>query len=132
MQARILELARQDLPDAEVAKVLTGEGYRSPRCSQALVRTVQVFRQHHRVLRGASRTHPRHIPGWLTMAELARRVQVSRSWIERQIWKGTIVVARDAAAKRHLFPDTGETIAALQQLKSGEIDCLSFPPNANK
>ena len=101
MQARILELARQGLADAEVAEVLTGEGYRSPRASRVLARTVQVFRQRHRVLRGASRTHPRHIPGWLTMAELARRVQVPRSWIERRIWNGTIAAARDAADKRY-------------------------------
>jgi len=109
LQARILELARQGLTDAEAARVLTEEGYRSPRGSQVLTRTVQVFRQHHRVLRGASRTHPRHIPGWLTMAELARRLQVSRCWIERRIWNGTIAITRDAAAKRYLFPDTTAT-----------------------
>jgi len=132
MQARILELARQGLTDTEVAEVLTGEGYRSPRCSHVLARTVQVFRQRHRVLRGASRTHPRHIPGWLTMAELARQVQVPRCWIERRIWNGTIAVARDAAAKRYLFPDTEETIAALQRLKSGQADHLDFAPNTTK
>ena len=117
MQARMLELARQGLADAEVAKVLTSEGYRSPRCSHVLVRTVQVFRQRHRVLRGASRTHPRHIPGWLIMAEMAKRLQVSWSWIERRISNGTIVIARNAAAKRYLFPDTKEGIVVLQRLK---------------
>jgi DNA invertase Pin-like site-specific DNA recombinase len=132
MQARMLELARQGLTDAEAAKVLTSEGYRSPRCSHVLVRTVQVFRQRHRVLRGASRTHPRHIPGWLTMAEMAKRLQVSRSWIERRISSGTIVIARDAAAKRYLFPDTKESIAALQRLKSGKIDHLNLGPNISK
>jgi DNA invertase Pin-like site-specific DNA recombinase len=132
MQARMLELARQGLTDAEAAKVLTSEGYRSPRCSHVLVRTVQVFRQRHRVLRGASRTHPRHIPGWLTMAEMAKRLQVSRSWIERRISNGTIVIARDVAAKRYLFPDTKESIAALQRLKSGKIDHLNFEPNISK
>ena len=132
MQARMLELARQGLTDAEAAKVLTSEGYRSPRCSHVLVRTVQVFRQRHRVLRGASRTHPRHIPGWLTMAEMAKRLQVSRSWIERRISNGTIVIARDAAAKRYLFPDTKESIAALQRLKSGKIDHLNLGPNISK
>lgn len=132
MQARILELARQGLTDAEAAAVLTGEGYRSPRCGHVLARTVQVFRQRQRVLRGASRTHPRHIPGWLTMSELARRAQVPRCWIERRIWNGTIVITRDAAAKRYLFPDTEDTITALQRLKSGQIDRLAFAPNASK
>ena len=132
MQRRMLELARQGLTDAEVADTLTREGHRSPRCGHVLTRTVQVFRQRRRVLRGASRTHPRHVPGWLTMAELARRLQVSRCWIERRIWNGTIVIARDAAAKRYLFPDTDETVAALRRLKSGEADRLSFASSASK
>jgi hypothetical protein len=66
------------------------------------------------------------------MAELARRVQVTRCWIERRIWNGTIAVARDAAAKRTLFPDTEETIAALQRLKSGQVDHLDFASNTSK
>jgi Recombinase zinc beta ribbon domain len=132
LQARILELARRGLTDAEAAKVLTEEGYRSPRGSRVLARTVQVFRQRHRVLRGASRTHPRHIPGWLTMAELARRLQVSRYWIERRIRGGTIAIPRDAEAKRYLFPDTEATIAALRKLKSGKTDHLNLGPNTNR
>jgi hypothetical protein len=132
LQARILELARRGLTDAEAAKVLTEEGHRSPRGSRVLARTVQVFRQRHRVLRGASRTHPRHIPGWLTMAELARRLQVSRYWIERRIRGGTIAIPRDAAAKRYLFPDTEATIAALRKLKSGKTDHRNLGPNTNR
>jgi hypothetical protein len=131
MQARILELAHQGLTDLEAAKVLTTEGYRSPRCSRVLPRTVQVLRQRHRVLRGVSRTHPHHIPGRLTMAELARRLQVSRYWIERRIRDGTIRIVWDAEAKRYLFPDTEATIAALQQLKSGKAGQIYIALNAN-
>jgi hypothetical protein len=132
MQRRMLELARQGLTDAEVADILTREGHRSPRCSHVLVRTVQVFRQRHRVLRGASRTHPRHVPGWLTIAELARRLQVSRYWIERRLGGGRIAISRDDAAKRYLFPDTEDSMAALQRLKSGEIQHVDFAQNADR
>jgi DNA invertase Pin-like site-specific DNA recombinase len=132
MQRRMLELARQGLTDAEVADILTREGHRSPRCSHVLVRTVQVFRQRHRVLRGASRTHPRHVPGWLTIAELARRLQVSRCWIERRLGGGRIAISRDDAAKRYLFPDTEDSMAALQRLKSGEIQHVDFAQNADR
>jgi DNA invertase Pin-like site-specific DNA recombinase len=132
MQRRMLELARQGLTDAEVAGILTREGHRSPRCSHVLVRTVQVFRQRHRVLRGASRTHPRHVPGWLTIAELARRLQVSRCWIERRLGGGRIAISRDDAAKRYLFPDTEDSMAALQRLKSGEIQHVDFAQNADR
>ena len=132
MQRRMRELARQGLTDAEVADILTREGHRSPRCSHVLVRTVQVFRQRHRVLRGASRTHPRHVPGWLTIAELARRLQVSRYWIERRLGGGRIAISRDDAAKRYLFPDTEDSMAALQRLKSGEIQHGDFAQNADR
>ena len=131
MQVRMLELARQGLTDVEAAEVLSMEGYRSPRATQVLPRTVQNFRHRHRVLRGASRTHPRHIPGWLTMAELARRLQVDRCWLERRIHDGTIRITRDTEAKRYLFPDTEATIAALQQLKSGKTDHIHVALKAN-
>ena len=127
----MLELARQGLTDVEAAEVLTTEGYRSPRAKQVLPRTVQNFRHRHRVLRGASRTHPRHIPGWLTMAELARRLQVNRCWIERRIHDGTIRIIRDNEAKRYLFPDTEATIVALQQLKSGKTDHIHIGSKAD-
>ena len=131
MQARMLDLTRQGLTDVEAAKRLTAEGYRSPRGSRVLPRTVQVFRQRHRVLRGTSRTHPHHIPGWLTMAELARQLQVSRYWIEHRIHDGTIRIVWDAEAKRYLFPDTAATITALQQLKSGQTSHIHIAPKAN-
>ncbi len=66
------------------------------------------------------------------MAELARRVQAPRCWIERRSWNGTIAVTRDTAAKRYLFPDTEETIAALQRLKSGQVDHLDLAPSTSK
>ena len=132
MQARLLELARQGVADAAIADMLTREGHRSARCSYVPVRTVQIVRQRYRVLRGASRTHPRHLPGWLTIAELARQLQVSRSWIDRRIRDGTISIRRDVAAKRYLFPDTEDSRAALQRLKSGEANHLDFVPSANQ
>src|SRR5215203_5093712 len=131
-QARLLELARQGMADAAIADLLTREGHRSARCSYVPVRTVQIVRQRHRVLRGASRTHPRHLPGWLTIAELARQLQVSRSWIDRRIRDGTIAIDRDVAAKRYLFPDTEDSRAALQRLKSGEAHHLDVAPSANQ
>jgi hypothetical protein len=132
MQARLLELARQGVADAAIADLLTREGHRSARCSYVPVRTVQIVRQRHRVLRGASRTRPRHLPGWLTIAELARQLQVSRSWIDRRIRDGTIAIRRDVAAKRYLFPDTEDSRAALQRLKSGKAHHLDFAPSANQ
>jgi hypothetical protein len=57
---------------------------------------------------------------------------VSRSWIDRRIRDGTIAIRRDVAAKRYLFPDTEDSRAALQRLKSGEAHHLDFAPSANQ
>ncbi len=60
------------------------------------------------------------------MAELVRRLQVSRYWIEQRIRDGTIAIERDAEVQRYLFPDTKATITAFQQLKSGKTNHLEF------
>jgi DNA invertase Pin-like site-specific DNA recombinase len=124
MEARLLALARQGADDATIAAQLTREGYRSARCDHVSADTVRHIRHQHRVLRDWRRAHPRHVPGWLTMAELARRLRVSRDWLERRIRNGTIAIARDAASGRLLFPDTDVTLAHFQELKAGLVDHL--------
>jgi DNA invertase Pin-like site-specific DNA recombinase len=128
MEARLLELARQGMSDASIAAQLSREGYRSARCDHVPVGTVHHIRQHHRVLRGCRRARPYHVPGWLTMAELVRRLQVPRDWIERRIRKGTIAITRDAASGRFLFPDTDATLARFEALKAGLVDHLDCLP----
>jgi DNA invertase Pin-like site-specific DNA recombinase len=132
MEARLLELARQGVDDAAIATLLTREGYRSARRSYVPVRTIRLVRQRHRVLRPSRPTHPRHIPGWLTIAELARQLQVSRHWIDRRIRDGTIAIDRDAATQRYLFPDTADTLAGFRGLKAGEVHRLDFARQADQ
>ena len=129
MEARLLALARQGADDATIAAQLTREGYRSARCDHVSADTVRHIRHQHRVLRDWRRAHPRHVPGWLTMAELARRLRVSRDWLERRIRNGTIAIARDAASGRLLFPDTDVTLAHFQELKAGLVDHLDYLPS---
>ena len=74
----------------------------------------------------------RHISGWLTIARVAQSLQVSTSWVKRRIRNGIISVQRDPHDKRFLFPDTAESIAALQELKSGVRDHLVIAPRANR
>jgi DNA invertase Pin-like site-specific DNA recombinase len=129
MEARLLALARQGADDATIAAQLTREGYRSARCDHVSADTVRHVRHQHRVLRDWRRAHPRHVPGWLTMAELARRLRVSRDWLERRIRNGTIAIARDAASGRLLFSDTDVTLAHFQELKAGLVDHLDYLPS---
>ena len=129
MEARLLALARQGADDATIAAQLTREGYRSARCDHVSADTVRHIRHQHRVLRDWRRAHPRHVPGWLTMAELARRLRVSRDWLERRVRNGTIAIARDAASGRLLFSDTDVTLAHFQELKAGLVDHLDYLPS---
>jgi hypothetical protein len=131
MEARLLDLARQGVDDATIAAQLTAEGHRSARCGHVPVDTVRHIRESHRVLRDWRPTHPWHIPGWLTLAELARKIQVSRDWIERRIRNGRITIVRDAETRRFLVPDTDATLARFEALKSGAVDHLDCTQSTN-
>ena len=132
LQTRLLDLARQGFDDATIATMLTKEGHRSARRDYVPVRTVQILRQHHRILRQSWTGWPRTVPGWLTIREVAAQLQVSRHWIIRRINNGTIAITRNAAGRQYLFPDTTTTLAALQELKSGVRKHLSIEQVANK
>jgi hypothetical protein len=125
MEARLLDLARQGVDDAAIAELLTREGYRSPQCGHVPVGTVRTIRQRCRVLRNTT-GHSLHIPGWLTIAELARRLACSRNWIHSQISNGIITIARNPDAHRYLFPDTDDTVARFKELKAHKIHSLRF------
>jgi DNA invertase Pin-like site-specific DNA recombinase len=125
MVARLLDLARQGVDDAEIAELLTREGYRSPQRGHVPVGTVRTIRQRCRVLRNTT-GHSLHIPGWLTIAELAKRLACSRNWIHSQISNGTITIARNPDARRYLFPDTDDTVARFKELKAHKIHSLHF------
>ena len=127
MEARLLDLARQGLDDATIAARLTSEGHRSARRGSCPRGNSPPYPTAPSRAAKQRRTHPRHIPGWLTMAELARRLQVSRNWIERRIRNGTISIVRDAATHRLLFPDTDDTLASFTELKAGAVDPSTAP-----
>ena len=125
MEARLLDLARQGVDDAAIAELLTREGYRSPQCGHVPVGTVRTIRQRCRVLRNTT-GHSLHIPGWLTIAELAKRLACSRNWIHSQISNGTITISRNPDAHRYLFPDTDDTVVRFKELKAHKIHSLHF------
>ncbi len=87
--------------------------------------TVRTIRQRCRVLRNTT-GHSLHIPGWLTIAELAKRLACSRNWIHSQISNGTITISRNPDAHRYLFPDTDDTVVRFKELKAHKIHSLHF------
>jgi predicted DNA-binding protein YlxM (UPF0122 family) len=121
MEETILSLARRGKTDQEIAEHLTRQGHRSPKGPIVLRSTVQIIRLRHRILTKRSQSHPRRIPGHLTVPQVAERLQVSKHWIYDRIHNGTIQLERGADSKLFLFPDAPMTITLLEQLRAGEI-----------
>ena len=126
MESRILQLAAEEHGDDEVAQQLTREGYRSPMRSVVLRSTVQIIRLRHRVFAKRSQSHPRQVPGQLTVPQLAERLEISRYWIYDRINNGTIQVAKDKELNLYLFPDQPKTLERFRKLIAGKLHNLRF------
>ena len=127
MEARILEMAGRAVVDDRIAAALTAEGYRSPMRDHLLPSTVKGIRLRSGIMQKRSQSHPRSIPGRLTVPQLADRLQIGCHWIYDRIHNGTIAVRRDPATRLYLFPDTPDTLDHFRQLYAGEIPNLQVP-----
>src|SRR5689334_22446469 len=81
LEARILELARAGRGDEAIAAELTADGHRSPMRERVLASTVRIIRLRHGVLLKRSQSHPRRLPGRLTIPQLAAQLGVRAHWI---------------------------------------------------
>jgi hypothetical protein len=126
IEESILDLARQGRSDEEIARCLTERGHHSPRHTGVLCSSVRIVRLRHGLLRDRRQSHPRQVPGFLTIPQLTARLGLARSWIYDRIHNGTIQVAPDAVRKLYLFPDTPETLTRFRRLRAGKLDSLRF------
>ena len=126
MERRILALSKKGHTDAEIAEQLTAAGYRSPMRDHVLPSTVKGIRLKHRILIQRSQSHPRRIPGHLTVPQIARALGVRKHWIYDRIHNGTIQVTRNAETGLYLFPDHPVTIEQFKQLQTGKLHNLRF------
>lgn len=131
LEQHILTLHQQGLDDDTIAQRLTAQGYRSPlHPTRLLTSTVKGIRLKHRVFVTRSQSHPRRIPGSLTVPQVAAALAISPYWFYDRIKKGVIVVNRDPATRLYLFPDIPETLDQCRHLLAGSVSRLSFdsPP----
>ena len=126
LEARILELARASHSDEVIAAELTAAGHRSPMRKRVLPSTVRIIRLRHGILLKRSQSHPRRLPGRLTIPQLAAQLGVSAHWIYDRVHNGTIAIARDERTGLYLFPDAPGTLDGLQKLRAGELDRIAF------
>lgn len=121
MEATILRLARKGQSDSDIAATLTSQGHRSPHAAMVLPSTVKIIRLRHRLFQRQCQSHPRRVKGYLTIPQLAEKLNIPRHWISDRIHNGTIVVAKDAKTKCYLFPDNVETLRQFRKLIEGKI-----------
>jgi hypothetical protein len=126
MEKEILRLAKAGKTDEEIAALLTQQGHRSPKHATVLPSTVRILRLRHGLLRERRQSHPRHIPGRLTVPQVARATGLTPHWIYDRIHNGTIRVTRDRKTRLYLFPDEPKTITLFKQLQAGALQKLRF------
>ena len=127
MEATLLELSQQGKSDEDIAAHLTAYGHRSPKNPQAVLpSTVKTLRLKHRLFQKRSQSHPRRLPGYLTIPQIAQALDVTAHWIYHLIRCGKIEVVRDQQTGLYLFPDQPETLDLFQQLKAGTLQNLRF------
>jgi DNA invertase Pin-like site-specific DNA recombinase len=116
IEAAILRLAREGRTDDQIAATLSSQGHRSPRGATLLPSTVKNIRLRHRLFHRPCQSHPRRVTGYLTIPQLAEKLNISRYWISDRIHNGTIAAAKDPVAKCYLFPDNPETLRQFRRL----------------
>jgi hypothetical protein len=126
MEQQILKLAKQGETDEAIAAHLTAEGHRSPKHATVLPSTVRIVRLRHRLLREQRQSHPRRIPGYLTVPQVARAAGVTPHWLYDRIHNGTIRVTRDRETGLYLFPDKSKTVSLFKRLRAGTLQKLRF------
>ena len=126
LEERILTLSRQGIDDQTVAEQLTAEGFRSPLRLTVLPSTVKRIRLQHRILQLRRQSHPRQVPGFLTITQLAKALNLPTHWFYHRIRKGTLAVSKDEVRRLYLFPDQPSTLEQFEQFKVGKIHNLRF------
>lgn len=127
MEKLIVQLAKQGQTDDAIAQHLTELGYRSPmRQDVVLPSTVQIIRLKHHILVTHSQSHPRRIPGYLTISQIAQKLDLTPHWIYDRIHNGSIQIAKDPEHEIFLFPDNANTLDLFRQLKNGHLQNLHF------
>jgi hypothetical protein len=133
IEQAILDLHHQGLDDETIAQRLTAQGYRSPLdTTKLLTNTVKCLRLKHKVFVTRSQSHPRRIPGYLTVPQAATALDCSPHWFYDRIKKSTIEISRDHETGLYLLPDTPETLAQFRALQAGHLKRLRFEARSKR
>ncbi len=116
---RVLELSEEGYPDAEIARLLTEEGFHSAHSEdipRALVVKLRLRHESRSVLRRF--THKEKVDGYWTVYGLARELGVNRGWVYTRIHSQTIPATCYRHSGCYVIEDDPELIARLRELAS--------------
>ena len=127
MEQIILDLSRQGKTDEEIAEHLTALGHRSPmQPDGVLPNTVKIIRLRHGIFQERHQSHPRQVEGYLTVPQVAQRLDISPYWVYDRIHNGCVQIVKDRETGLYLFPDQPATLEMVKQLKDGKLQNLRF------
>ena len=126
LERHVLALHAAGKSDQDIAAALTAAGFRSPLRQEVLVSTVKGLRLKHRCFITRHQSHPRHIPGALTVPQVAQRLGVSIHWLHDRIQNGRIRLQKDSTTGLYLFPDHPRTTELLTHLRAGHRQHVGF------
>jgi hypothetical protein len=126
MRDRVLDLARDGMPDVEIATILTDEGHRSPNCQdKVLPITVQRIRHAARIQVSEPRSRWSHDANSLSAPELARRLNIPVNWLYVQIRQNRLLVDQQPSGA-YLFQDAPAVLNEVRNLRNHTIGQLDL------
>lgn len=128
MEQLIVKLSKEGKTDVEIAKYLAKQGYRSPKKNAVLESTVERIRLKNNIFREKYQQLPIEVPGYLTISQVAKILEVSKHWLYDRINNGKIKIQKDnsKANCKYLFEDKPETIRILIDFKNGKLNTINF------
>ena len=127
MEQIIVDLSREGQSDENIAAHLTQLGYRSPRNPKAVLpSTVQTIRLQQHIFKRPNQSKSHLVPGYLTIPQLAKALDLPLYWFYDRIRKGQIHIEKNEEMGLYLFPDHPDTLEQFQLFKSGVYKKLRF------
>jgi DNA invertase Pin-like site-specific DNA recombinase len=126
LEARVLALHKMGKSDEDIVQELSAVGFRSPMHEELLVSTVRGLRLKHRCFQTRHQSHPRSVPGFLTVTQVAQRLGLSVHWLYDRLHNGQIQLQKDPTTQLFLFPDHPSTLERLTHLRAGNLQRVAF------